>query len=68
MNAQASTSALTASTSNNDGVDAHQYGSLTSLVLRPHDQRNEHDIDKSLTVVDDDSGKRYRSKEEADFY
>lgn len=30
--------------------------SLSSLVLRPHDERNEHDIEKSLTVVDEGSG------------
>lgn len=30
--------------------------SISSLVLRPHDERNEHDLDKSLTVVDDGSG------------
>lgn len=29
---------------------------LSSLVLRPHDERNEHDADKSLTVVDEGSG------------
>jgi hypothetical protein len=44
------------SVTNGEGSSTRSSTSLTSLVLRPHDERNDHDLDKSLTVVDDGSG------------
>lgn len=44
------------SVTNGEFGGARTSASLSSLVLRPHDERNEHDPDKSLTVVDDGSG------------
>lgn len=44
------------SITNGEAGGARTSSSLSSLVLRPHDERNEHDVDKSLTVVDEGSG------------
>lgn len=44
------------SITNGESSSARSSTSLSSLVLRPHDERHEHDLDKSLTVVDESSG------------
>lgn len=44
------------SVTNGESSESRSSTSLSSLVLRPHDERNEHDLEKSLTVVDEGSG------------